>query len=166
MKIFKYFLLAFLFVSVGAFAQDQAADAKPQGHTNNNKFKQLYDEFATPNMFRTGSGAPGPAYYQQQADYKMDIEIDDDKARLHGNETITYTNNSPDELKYLWVQLDQNMRARDSKSPLINSSGIGPATTAANATTSYLKERFDGGFNIESVTDTNGKTLKLSLIHI
>ena len=143
MKIFKYFLLAFLFVSVGAFAQDQAADAKPQGHTNNNKFKQLYDEFATPNMFRTGSGAPGPAYYQQQADYKMDIEIDDDKARLHGNETITYTNNSPDELKYLWVQLDQNMRARDSKSPLINSSGIGPATTAANATTSYLKERFD-----------------------
>ena len=78
MKIFKYFLLAFLFVSVGAFAQDQAADAKPQGHTNNNKFKQLYDEFATPNMFRTGSGAPGPAYYQQQADYKMDIEIDDE----------------------------------------------------------------------------------------
>ena len=53
-------------------------------------------------------------------DYKMDLELDDVNAKLSGNETITYTNNSPDALKYLWVQLDQNMRARDSKTPLIN----------------------------------------------
>ena len=102
MKIFKHALLALLFVSAGAFAQETEEKEKPQGHTNQNKFKQLYDEFATPNMFRTGSGAPGPAYYQQQADYKMDIEIDDEKARLTGYETITYTNNSPDPLTYLW----------------------------------------------------------------
>ena len=151
--------MVFMFVSVGVFAQDETGSEKPQGHTNNNKFKQLYDEFATPNMFRTASGAPGPAYYQQQADYKMDIEIDDENARLYGQETITYTNNSPDQLTYLWVQLDQNMRARDSKSPLINGSGIGPATTPSRATRSYLKERFDGGFNIEAVTDINGKPL-------
>ncbi|TCK67327.1 peptidase M1-like protein [Winogradskyella wandonensis] len=159
MKIFKHVLLGLLFVSAGAFAQDAEKKEKQQGHTNQNKFKQLYDEFATPNMFRTGSGAPGPAYYQQQADYKMDIELDDDKARLYGYETITYTNNSPDELKYLWVQLDQNMRARDSKTPLINSSGIGPATTPSRLATTYLQERFDGGFNIQEVSDTNGKPL-------
>ena len=151
--------MAFLFVSAGAFAQEEETKEKPQGHTNENKFKQLYEEFASPNMFRTGSGAPGPAYYQQQADYKMDIEIDDDNARLYGYETITYTNNSPDELTYLWVQLDQNMRARDSKTPLINSSGIGPANTKDRVANTYLKQRFDGGFNIEEVSDTNKNPL-------
>ena len=118
MKAFKYFLLSFLFVSVVTFAQEEPSSGRELGHTNNNKFKQLYDEFSSPNMFRTASGAPGPAYYQQQADYKMDIEIDDENARLTGFETITYTNNSPDILEYLWVQLDQNKRAKDSKSPL------------------------------------------------
>ncbi|MBO6878994.1 M1 family metallopeptidase [Winogradskyella sp.] len=159
MKIFKFILCALLFTSASTYAQNEIKPERQPGHTNQNKFKQLYDEFATPNMFRTGSGAPGPAYYQQQADYKMDIEIDDVNARLYGDETITYTNNSPDELKYLWVQLDQNMRARDSKTPLINSSGIGPATSASRATRSYLKESFDGGFNIEHVKDVNGKDL-------
>ena len=159
MKIFKYFLCALLCTSFSIYAQDEIKSERQQGHTNQNKFKQLYDEFATPNMFRTGSGAPGPAYYQQQADYKMDIEIDDVDAKLYGNETITYTNNSPDELKYLWVQLDQNMRARDSKTPLIGSSGIAPASSSSRAVKSYLKEAFDGGFNIEHVKDINGKDL-------
>ncbi|GAA4240689.1 M1 family metallopeptidase [Winogradskyella damuponensis] len=148
-----------LFTSFSIYAQDEIKSERQQGHTNQNKFKQLYDEFATPNMFRTGSGAPGPAYYQQQADYKMDIEIDDVNAKLYGDEIITYTNNSPDELSYLWVQLDQNMRAKDSKTPLINSSGIGPATTSSRAVKSYLKDSFDGGFNIEHVKDTKGKDL-------
>lgn len=160
MKIFKYFLCAFLCSSFSIYAQDEVKEERQPGHTNQNKFKQLYDEFATPNMFRTGSGAPGPAYYQQQADYKMDIEIDDVNAKLFGNETITYTNNSPDDLKYLWVQLDQNMRSRDSKTPLIRSSGIGPATSSAGAVKSYLKESFDGGFHIEHVKDVNGKALE------
>ena len=159
MKIFKYFLFSFLFVSVSAFAQDEIKSERKSGHTNQNKFKQLYDEFATPNMFRTGSGAPGPAYYQQQADYKMDIEIDDVNAKLYGNETITYTNNSPDELKYLWVQLDQNMRAKDSKTSLITNDRPQEATYASSFTKTYLKERFDGGFNIEHVKDVNGKDL-------
>ncbi|NAS29517.1 M1 family peptidase [Flavobacteriaceae bacterium R38] len=159
MKTIKYFLLAFVFVSVNAFAQDQEQSKRRPGHTNQNKFKQLYDEFATPNMFRTGSGAPGPAYYQQQADYKMNVEIDDEKARLSGDETITYTNNSPDQLTYLWVQLDQNMRARDSKTPLIQGSRITPATTAGNFANTFFKERFDGGFNVLEVKDTNGKNL-------
>jgi hypothetical protein len=159
MKFNKYLFVAFLFVSASTFAQEDTNTERKPGHTNQNKFKQLYDEFATPNMFRTGSGAPGPAYYQQQADYKMDIEIDDVDAKLYGSETITYTNNSPDELKYLWVQLDQNMRARDSKTPLINSTRIGPATSSSRAVNSYLNESFDGGFNIEYVKDINDKDL-------
>ncbi|MBO3115840.1 M1 family metallopeptidase [Winogradskyella sp. DF17] len=159
MKIFKFVLYSIFFITSTVIAQNEIKPERKPGHTNQNKFKQLYDEFATPNMFRTGSGAPGPGYYQQQADYKMDIEIDDVNARLYGDEIITYTNNSPDVLTYLWVQLDQNMRARDSKTPLINSSGIGPATTASRAVNSYLKERFDGGFNIEHVKDINNKDL-------
>jgi hypothetical protein len=158
MKILKHLLLSFVLVSMGAFAQDDAS--KPEkGHTNTNKFKQLYDEFATPNMYRAGSGAPGAAYYQQQADYKMDIELDDDNKKIYGYETITYTNNSPDELKYLWVQLDQNMRARDSKTPLISSSGFSGAQRASSFANNYLDAGFDGGFRIEEVSDINGKTL-------
>ncbi|WP_417290270.1 M1 family metallopeptidase [Corallibacter sp.] len=161
MKKVKYLFLSVLFVSAGMFAQEQDQE-KPErkpGHTNNNKFKQLYDEFSTPNMFRTASGAPGPAYYQQQADYKMDINLDDKNAKISGFETITYTNNSPDQLKYLWVQLDQNMRAKDSQTPLIQGSGVAPAQQLGSFTSSYMSDGFDGGFKIEAVTDTNGKAL-------
>jgi len=161
MKKLKYLFLSALFISASALAQDQAEEKteRQPGHTNNNKFKQLYDEFSTPNMFRTASGAPGPAYYQQQADYKMDIELDDVNAKIYGEETITYTNNSPDNLEYLWVQLDQNMRAKDSKTPLIEGSGIPPAQQASSFAKSYMTDGFDGGFNIEFVKDENGKPL-------
>ena len=158
MKLVKYLCLSIAFISFSAMGQDQDQEPK-QGHTNHNKFRQLNEEFATPNMFRTGSGAPGPAYYQQQADYKMDIEINDETAVLSGNETITYTNNSPDELTYLWVQLDQNVRKQDSPSKDINSSRITPAMRPSRFASSYMSERFDGGFNIESVTKTDGKPL-------
>jgi len=163
MKIFKFVLCAILFTSFSTYAQEEVKTERQQGHTNQNKFKQLYDEFSTPNVFRTGSGAPGPGYYQQQADYKMDIEIDDANAKLYGDETITYTNNSPDELGYLWVQLDQNMRAKDSKTPLIGRSGIAPASLSSRVVKSYLKESFDGGFNIVHVKDVNGKDLPYTI---
>ena len=157
MRILRFLCLSIAFISLNVVAQEQ--EARKPGHTNQNKFKQLYDEFATPNMFRTGSGAPGPAYYQQQADYKMDLEINDETAVLSGYETITYTNNSPDELTYLWVQLDQNVRQKDSPSKDINSSTITPAQSASRFTSSYMSESFDGGFNIENVTSTDGKAL-------
>lgn len=159
MKTLKYLFLSVLFVSVGAFAQDQEKEERKPGHTNNNKFKQLYDEFSSPNMFRAASGAPGPAYYQQQADYKMDLVLDDEKARISGYETITYHNNSPDPLNYLWVQLDQNMRAKDSQTPLIQGSGVAPAQQAGSFASAYMTEGFDGGFNIEQVKDASGRDL-------
>jgi hypothetical protein len=83
----------------------------------------MYDLLATPNMFRNAAVSPGPAYYQQQADYKIDIELDDKNAKLNGSETVTYYNNSPDNLDYLWVQLDQNQQAKDSESPWLKVKG-------------------------------------------
>ena len=160
MNKLKYVFLSVIFLTAGAFAQEGETTEREQGHTNNNKFKQLYDEFATPNMYRTASGAPGSAYYQQQADYKMDLVLDDTNAKLSGFETITYTNNSPDTLKYLWVQLDQNMRAKDSKTPLISDDSSQPAETPGTFASKYLTEAFDGGFNIQEVKDANGRALQ------
>ncbi|QRM88117.1 M1 family peptidase [Lacinutrix sp. WUR7] len=160
MNKLKYVFLSALFLTAGVFAQEEEPVEREQGHTNNNKFKQLYDEFSTPNMYRTASGAPGAAYYQQQADYKMDLVLDDVNAKLSGYETITYTNNSPDVLKYLWVQLDQNMRAKDSKTPLISDDASQPAETPGSFANKYLTEAFDGGFNIQEVKDTSGRALQ------
>ena len=85
-----------------------------QENINKNPFRQLKQELPTPNSYRTAAGFPGHEYYQQKADYVMDIELDDTKQILKGEETITYHNMSPDALPYLWVQLDQNVRAKDS----------------------------------------------------
>jgi hypothetical protein len=162
MKFFKYLSLAFILMATATtLAQDNSGENEERkpGHYNENRFKQLYEEFSTPNVFRTASGAPGPQYYQQQADYVMNITLDDKNARLYGTETITYTNNSPDVLEYLWVQLDQNVRAADSKSPLIEGSGAVPADLASNFVGQYMGAPFDGGFKIQEVKDTNGKDL-------
>lgn len=144
------------------FAQDTKTGEKKreQGKYDTNKFSQMYDLLATPNMFRTASGAPGPAYYQQQADYKMDIELDDKNTKVYGKETITYHNNSPENLEYLWIQLDQNQNARDSKSPLTESQKMDPALTPAGFSKKFMEEDFDGGFHIEYVNDANGKPMK------
>jgi len=145
-----------------AFAQDQNSvekEARKPGHYNTNRFKQLYEEFSTPNMYRSPNGAPGPEYYQQQADYVMDIRLDDKSSRIYGEETITYTNNSPDALEYLWVQLDQNKRARDSKSPLIETNDSSSYMYASSFVNNYMSEGFDGGFKIEWVKDAKGEPL-------
>src|SRR5690606_22551346 len=84
------------------------------------KLSQLDQTLPTSNEYSNAAGAPGHNYYQQKADYKMAITLDDAKQTISGEETITYTNNSPDKLEYLWLQLDQNVRAMDSDSKLIN----------------------------------------------
>lgn len=149
---------------MAVFAQENKTETKREpGRYDTNKFSQMYDLFATPNMFRTASGAPGPAYYQQQADYKMDIELDDKNTKVYGKETITYHNNSPESLDYLWIQLDQNQNARSSKSPLIESQKISQKMTTAGFTKKFMEEDFDGGFNIEFVNDANGKPMKYAI---
>ena len=134
-----------------------------QGHTNNSKFKQLYDQFTDPNRYHNASGAPGVDYYQQKVDYLMDIELDDAASKLYGEETITYTNNSPDQLPYLWLQLDQNIRKSDA--PNLEKNGTGNSVTVrpSSFVSDFINDPFDGGFNIEWVTDETGKALKYTI---
>tara|TARA_B110001450_G_scaffold82001_1_gene77825 strand:+ start:1231 stop:3537 length:2307 start_codon:yes stop_codon:yes gene_type:complete len=164
MKQYRHLILTTLLLLSGlTFAQDVQKEEKEPGHLNTNKFRQLYQEFSTPNQYRTASGAPGHEYYQQKADYKINLELDDNQQKILGQETITYTNNSPDALAYLWLQLDQNVRAKDSKSPLRNGEGVRAAEQPASFAGKHFDAPFDGGFNIEYVKGDNGKGLKYTI---
>ena len=137
-------------------------------NVNTSKFRQLGQELPTPNVYRTASGAPGHEYYQQQADYNMSITLDDETQRIYGEETITYTNNSPDELRYLWVQLDQNMRAQNSMTQQIKTGGIfndrtGTPQTAFNQLKNSQFYDFDGGFKLDYVQTTSGSNLRYTI---
>jgi len=156
MKRLTSLVLSVLFVSASVYAQE--TDKKAQkGHTDQNKFRQLKDVLPTPNSQRTASGAPGHAYTQQKVDYVMDIRLDEDTNRIYGNEKITYHNNSKDHLEYLWVQLDQNMRADDSKTPLIESKSAESSWyTPKDFKKTYLKEGKGFGYTIESVKKADG----------
>lgn len=137
--------------------------AQSQQNYNHSKFKQLHEELPTPNIYRTASGAPGHGYYQQQVDYTMDLRLDDSTQRLYGEETVTYTNNSPDELTYIWVQLDQNMRAKNSTTQQIKT-GKMPESPNFNDLKSF-NYSFDGGFKIDWVKATNGEDLPHVINH-
>jgi len=142
---------------IAAMTSGAVAQYAQEDFTNHNKFRQLKQELATPNVYRTASGAPGHEYYQNKADYVMDIILDDTKQTITGKETVTYRNNSPDELRYLWLQLDQNVRAQDSDTKLIRTGTLGDDMNIDKLM--RLHSTFDGGFKIQSVTDASGKAL-------
>ena len=156
LKNISYFIIFLIFAPQ---LISQEAEEKQEGHINNNKFRQLYQEFSSPNIYRAASGAPGPSYYQQQADYKINVELDDKNKMIYGDETITYTNNSPQKLDYLWVQLDQNVRKKDSPSLDRDSESVIPYYLPDSFDKEFLKDPFDGGFNVEYVHDINNKPL-------
>lgn len=116
------------------------------GQEKEDKFRQLYEELPTPNVYRTASGAPGHEYWQQRADHKMSIILDDDEQKITGSQTITYYNNSPDPLDYLWLQLDQNIWQQDSDANLIRQISVQERMNMFNL--SALLNDFDGGFHI------------------
>lgn len=147
----NYILLAFVLAFANCvFAQDMS------------KFRQLGTELPTPNTYRTASGAPGHQYWQQKADYDIDVELDDDKQQIRASEKITYTNNSPDVLHYLWLQLDQNIRQKGADS-------YGSATStmqekmSANGLRNILNYDNDYGYKILAVKDLAGKTLPYTI---
>ena len=121
------------------------------------KFAQLDQELPTPNEYHTASGAPGHHYYQQKADYKMNLVIDDATQKLSGFETITYTNNSPDRLDYLWLQLDQNIYDENSDTKLIEVEKMEDFKSMGDLRKRDFK--YDGGFKIEQITNTSGQKL-------
>ena len=127
---------------------------------NYNKFKQLKEEIATPNVYRTAAGAPGHQYYQNEADYTMNITLNDQLQKITGSETIKYHNNSPDKLEYLWIQLDQNKRAQNSDSYKIQTGGVNSLNTRS---IKNMNPDFEGGFNITSVTNMDGSVLSYTI---
>ena len=134
------------------------AFAQPQVNPWNDKFRQLgSDEMATPNTYRTASGAPGADYWQQQVDYKMKIRLEDDIQKIYGEETITYHNNSPDVLYYLWIQLDQNIYSKDNNTAKIEQMKISDQMQTNDLIDLY--PWFDGGFKLDKVADAAGKDL-------
>ncbi len=126
------------------------------------KFGQLGQELPTPNTYRSASGAPGHQYWQQRADYNIKVELDDTNQSITGSETINYTNNSPDVLTYLWVQLDQNIFEPNSMSNLTRTAELNEKVPL-RAVEYMTREEFDGGFKISKVTDRNGKPLKYTI---
>ncbi|HZX73471.1 MAG TPA: M1 family metallopeptidase, partial [Cyclobacteriaceae bacterium] len=143
-------LLLGAFVSVSALAQQPVWKGK---------FEQLDQTLPTPNNYRNSAGAPGAKYWQQRADYVIGVELDDDAHTIKGSETITYFNNAPEELKYLWLQLDQNINSDKSIVRQTQGSTLRdsiPAKFIAASTNSF---DYKGGFNIISIKDATGKTL-------
>ena len=164
MKKIVTLALSFLFVMTATLAQN-SSKKQIKGHTDQNKFRQLKDVLPTPNNRRTASGAPGYEYTQQKVDYIMDIVLDEKTNKIFGDESITYKNNSKDHLEYLWIQLDQNMRSPDSKTPLANSEKLG--STPFNGPKTFTKKNIlkpaDFGFKIEEVKNINGESLSYTI---
>lgn len=125
------------------------------------KFAQLGQTLPTPNEYRNAAGAPGHNYYQQKADYKIKLTLDDNTQKITGEETIVYTNNSPDKLEYLWIQLDQNVRADDSDSKLIEVERMEDFQSIRDVKNKLFY--FDGGFKIDAVTSTSGKKMRYAI---
>lgn len=144
-----------------ACAVTLAATFTTRGQEYKGKFEQLGpNELSTPNQYRTGSGVPGPKYWQQQADYKIEVEVNDETQVLTGSETITYHNNSPETLRFLWLQLDQNLFAKNSIATKTQ-----PGKVYDSIPAYFLKyanidmSGYEGGFTIKSVTDASGNPL-------
>ncbi|MEL7015831.1 MAG: M1 family metallopeptidase [Pseudomonadota bacterium] len=164
-------LTVLLTLSNAAHAQWPVVQSKGQFE---DKFRQLEEILPTPNSYRNAGGAPGFAYWQQQADYSIKVSLDETKRRITGSETITYTNNSPDSLPFLWVQLDQNRFRSDSlaersadfggignRAPATRSAtGNSPARISFSALRKYQAEKDNEfGFDITAVTDADGEAL-------
>ena len=159
----KQLTLVFLLL-MAFFANAQDIKNNP-GSNHGNRFEQLGTILPTPNEYRTASGAPGPKYWQQRCDYDITAELDEPNRRLNGKETITYFNNSPDVLSYLWLQLDENEHS--SK----NNSGYQTSNFMPKNITEQDIIRFSGkidkdreyGDNILRVADAMGKSLSYTI---
>lgn len=144
-----------------SFAIQTKAQDKEPSKDFQDKFRQLEEILPTPNEQRTASGAPGKSYWQQQADYSMDLDLNDDTQVLNGTETITYTNNSPDPLIYVWMQLDQNTFQKDGIAVKTRESSFSDKMTLRQLNTININT--DYGYNVEYVRDANNAALPYTI---
>ncbi|MXV37403.1 M1 family peptidase [Flavobacteriaceae bacterium Ap0902] len=155
MKFNIIFSLLFAF----SFVNAQNIQNNPDSN-HGNKFEQLGTILPTPNVYRTGSGAPGHAYWQQKADYKIKARLDEDNQAITASETITYHNNSPDDLEYLWMQLDENKNSSIDNPGFAHSSTIPEATTESSVAVTEIPAKDNGyGVKISKVTDVHNQPL-------
>jgi len=151
------FFIVLLF-STKAFSQH----INNPGSNHGNKFEQLGTIISDPNLYRSASGAPGPAYWQQRADYEINAELDEKNLRLNGAETITYHNNSPDPLSYLWMQLDENQHKASSDNKLTERSRM-TDQISNKALADIINPENKLGVKILKVTDETGKDLPYTI---
>ena len=155
-KVLCFFAIAGL--TTGAFAQNPQNNP---GSNHANRFEQLGTVLPTPNEYRTASGAPGPKYWQQRCDYDIKATLDEANLKLTGSETITYYNNSPDVLTYLWLQLDENEHSTKKNADYQGSNSMPKMSTTQQLQTMEEKRNDNGyGINITKLTDATGKSLK------
>ncbi len=153
-------ILFFFVFTIWSYAQDIKNNP---GSNHGNRFEQLGTILPTPNEYRTASGAPGPKYWQQRCDYDIVCELDEPNRRLNGKETLTFFNNSPDVLTYLWLQLDENQHSS------VNNSGFQTSNFMQRTLSETDIERLSGkkdreyGHNITKVTNALGAPLKYTI---
>ncbi len=172
MLVARLAAFAAAFLCAPALAADH--DLEPEIGSGARAFEQLDQALPTPNVYRTASGAPGPQYWQQRADYKIDVTLDEQNRRISASEIITYTNNSPDTLRYLWVQLDQNRFRNDSlarRSETAETSSTRRAEIGEGDFISYdtlrrsqAFNRREHGFEITGVQAASGGDLKYTVV--
>ena len=134
------------------------------GSNHGNKFEQLGTIMPTPNEYRTASGAPGPKYWQQRCDYDIKCELDEKNLKLNGSETVTYFNNSPDVLTYLWLQLDENQHNSQKNANYQTSNPMTRSTSPMQLDRMQEGKEDNGyGFNITKLTDATGKSLNYTV---
>lgn len=158
----KKTLILFLLTAGFCFAQAQDIKNNP-GSNHGNRFEQLGTILSSPNEFRTASGAPGPKYWQQRCDYDIVCELDEPNRRLNGKETITYFNNSPDILTYLWLQLDENQHSSVNNSGYQGSNFMQKNLSEDDIKRMSGKKDREYGHNIMKLTDAAGKALTYTI---
>src|SRR5687768_3736619 len=142
--------------------RSQNIQNNPQSN-HGNKFEQLGTILPTPNEYRTASGAPGSKYWQQRADYDIDVTLDEKNLSVIGTETVTYFNNSPDVLNYLWLQLDENQHDPKNEVNYFDENKVSEPLTEDGMKSLRTRENLEGlGDKIDAVTDETGKPLKFT----
>ena len=155
-------LLGLITLSTAAAQSPDKVDPRtgmPPKQDRRDAFRQLDQELPTPTPYRTGSGAPGHAYWQQKADYVIDVALDEHTRRITGRERITYHNESPDDLEYLWLQLDLNLLRPDAEGHVARPGGTVDGMSFRTLERTLARNRFDGGVEVTEVSDADGQPL-------
>jgi hypothetical protein len=157
----KFLIVCSLQLIACSFLIAQNTQNNPNSN-HGNKFEQLGTILPTPNEYRTASGAPGPKYWQQRCDYDIKCELDEKKLKLTGSEVITYYNNSPNELTYLWLQMDENQHSSSNNANYQDASTLPARANSANLErTINASTPNDFGDKITRMVDATGKALKI-----